>query len=252
MSDQAPSLNAVVIIPVLNEEDAIRSCLQKWSRFDWDLMFVDGLSQDDTTLIIEEFREKERHAGRVSRVTVVRPEGRQGLARNTCLGLETALRGGYAYILVADVGTQQPSDAWDMLLVVANRKTERLIARGSYFLRGSKVDAFPLYRRAVTFGATLASLLVLGGTGTYPTHAFKVWPRQALEDIPFHGLVDGTVAHCENGPEFQVGMTWLSLQHGWSTREFSMTFFGTKSTFRWRWIPKFLREIVRLRSYVPN
>ncbi len=240
--------DTVVLVPVLNEEKAITAFLERWSGFEWDLMVLDGMSRDGTVSLVEAFQARE--VG--SSVRLIRTREPQGLAYNTCVGLEAALAAGYGYIIVADAGTQQPQDAQTMLRAARrDAGSARVIPRGSYFLRGSHVHDFPTYRRVVTFAAALVSRLLLGRTGTYPTHAFKVWPRAALEAIPFRGLVDGSVAQCRNGPEFQVGMTWLSLQHGWRVVEFPMVFHGTKSTFRWRWIPGFLRETLHLRGYRP-
>jgi dolichol-phosphate mannosyltransferase len=243
--------DTVILVPVLNEEEAILSFLERWFPFDWDILFIDGMSRDNTVGIIEEFSRQQ--PSRSEAVKLVRTEERRGLAFNTCLGLQAALNSGYRYIIVADVGTQRPADAWKMLESArAASPADRLIPRGSYFIRGSQTQNFPTYRRVVTIGARWVSRILLGRTGTYPTHAFKVWPRQALNEIPFWGLVNGSIAKCENGPEFQVGMTWLSLANGWSIVEFPMSFFGTKSTFRWRWIPKFLREVLRIRRYRPG
>ncbi|WP_315792658.1 MULTISPECIES: glycosyltransferase [unclassified Bradyrhizobium] len=243
--------DAVVFVPVLNEQDAILSFLERWSKFDWDILLLDGMSHDNTITIINDFSKQQASGGET--ITLIRAEERHGLAFNTCLGLQAALNAGYRYVIVADVGTQRPADAWKMLESARQASpAERLIFRGSYFIRGSQTQNFPIYRRLVTIGARWVSWVLLGSTGTYPTHAFKVWPRQALSDIPFWGLVNGAIARCENGPEFQVGMTFLSLANGWSVVEFPMIFFGTKSTFRWRWIPKFVREVLRIRRYRPR
>lgn len=242
--------DSVVIIPVLNEEDAILQCLHRWTEFGWDIHFVDGMSRDRTVEIIERFVAEKKLSDVVD---VRRTYEKQGLAFNSCLGLRDAISRGYEYVIVADAGTQDPADAWRMLEVLRSRPNDALIARGSYFKRGSSVHNFPIYRRFVTFGATVVARLVFGpGTGTYPTHAFKVWPRKALAEIPFEDLVNGRVAHCVNGPEFQVAMTWLALRHGWTIVEFPMTFFGSKSTFRWQWIPRFFKEVFRIRGYSPE
>jgi glycosyltransferase involved in cell wall biosynthesis len=237
-----------VVVPVLNEERVIGSFLERWSGRDWDLLFVDGMSTDATVAVVEEFSRQLPADERA--VSVLRTQKRNGLAGNSCLGLQAALSRGYEYIIVADAGTQHPDDAEWMLGQLRELEREtKIVPRGSYFLPGSAVHSFPFYRRVVSAGAAFVCSVLLGGTGTYPTHAFKVWPRKALEEIPFHGLVDGSIAHCLNGPEFQVGMTWLALQHGWSVPEFPMNFHGSKSTFRWSWIPRFMREIIRLRRY---
>ncbi len=248
-SDAVSRHDTVVLAPVLNEEDAIIPFLERWSGFSWDLMILDGMSQDRTVALVEAFQ-AHGAGGAVRLVRTVQP---QGLAYNTCLGLQAALAAGYQYVIVADVGTQHPLDAERMLKMARDEAAApRTIPRGSYFLRGSQVRNFPLYRRLVTLGAALASRLLLGATGTYPTHAFKVWPSVALEAIPYWGLVDGSIARCRNGPVFQVGMTWIAVKHGWRVPEYPMVFNGTKSTFRWRWIPGFFREVLRLRGYRPE
>ena len=143
-----------------------------------------------------------------------------------------------------------PEDGKKLLEISRTQNTlNMVIPRGSYFLPGSTVHNFPEYRKVVSWGAAMVSGFILGKTGTYPTHAFKVWTRAALEAIPFHGLVDGTVARCVNGPEFQVGMTWLSLCHGWQVSEYPMEFHGTKSTFRWKWIPNYIQQLRKMQRY---
>ncbi len=239
--------DTVVMVPVLNEENAIDLFLERWTSYPWDILFVDGISRDQTVEKINAFRRNHSEAC----VEVVTAPRRQGLAANSCLGFEAVLERGYDFVVVADVGTQTPKDA-EKLLHIARQQNPSTptVPRGSYFLSGSKVYNFPHYRRFVSRGAAFVSGLVLSNTGTYPTHAFKVWPRAALEAIPFRSLLDGKIAHCTNGPEFQVGMTWLSLRHGWAVPEYPMEFHGTKSTFQWRWIPNYIRQLRKLRAYI--
>lgn len=138
-----------IIIPTLNEEDAIQKILldiekNVQGRFVVEIIIVDDASTDNTVKVISELAKKMTIPVR----TIVRNE--RGLATAVLFGMKFA-RG--ESFLVMDADGSHPATAVPQMLDALQRGADLVI--GSRHIKGGGVEEWPLHRRLYSRAAAL-------------------------------------------------------------------------------------------------
>jgi len=138
-----------IIIPTLNEEDAIQKILldiekNVQGRFVVEVIIVDDASTDNTVKIISELAKKMTIPVR----TIVRKE--RGLATAVLFGMKFARGESY---LVMDADGSHPASVVPQMLDALQRGADLVI--GSRHIKGGGVEEWPLHRRLYSRAAAL-------------------------------------------------------------------------------------------------
>lgn len=132
-----------IIIPTYNEAknikvlvDKIRNSVKK----DYEIIVVDDDSPDETWKIAESLKN----------TRVIRRINEKGLSSAVIKGIEYA-RGNIICVMDADLS--HPSELINDMLKLINQGYDLVI--GSRLIKGARIESWPLYRKALSFIATL-------------------------------------------------------------------------------------------------
>lgn len=197
-----------VIIPTYNEADnlpAMAEALFQLSLPCLQLLVVDDDSPDGTGAIADDLAKKyNATAGnqfRLRMIVVHRP-GKYGLGTAYLEGMKQALADGADFIVQMDADFSHSPDYIPRMLGVM-LSTDADVVIGSRYVPGGTLDeGWGWWRRFVSWWANLYSRSILGLRIRDMTAGFKLWRREALQNIGLDNVRS-------NGYSFQVEMAYL-------------------------------------------
>jgi dolichol-phosphate mannosyltransferase len=202
--------DALVIIPTYNERDNVEAIanavLDSTSRCE--ILFVDDGSPDGTGEIAARLQANNERAH------VLHREAKEGLGRAYIAGFQWALERDFQYILEMDADFSHPPTDVPRLIEAVEHAD---LVLGSRYIDGIRVINWPLHRLILSRGASLYVRLITGMKFSDPTGGFKCFRRAVLETIPL-------VEVGSNGYSFQIEMTHLTWQLGFSVQEIPIVF----------------------------
>ncbi len=188
----------IVIIPTYNEIDNIEVVAQAVFSLDLnlDILIVDDNSPDKT---YEKVREliKESYGDRLH--LIVR-EKKEGLGKAYIAGFKWVLAQpeGYDFVIEMDADLSH-NPKYLPRFVEAIEHYDLVI--GSRYVPGGGATDWPLFRKAISYGGSLYSRLLLGVTIKDITGGFKCFRREVLETINLDTIIT-------SGYAFQIEMNY--------------------------------------------
>lgn len=170
---------ALVIIPTYNEKENVENMIRKVFSLpaDFDLLIVDDGSPDGTAAIVKslmtEFPNK---------LHIEERQGKLGLGTAYIHGFKWGLKRAYEYFFEMDCDfSHNPDDL--VRLYIAAKEGGADVAIGSRYVRGGRVDNWPIGRILMSYFASVYVRLVLWMNIKDTTAGFKCYKRAVLENI---------------------------------------------------------------------
>ena len=170
--------NALVIIPTYNERENVVRMLETVMGLEGEfhVLVVDDGSPDGTAGLVKEMQGT--HAGRIH---LLERSGKLGLGTAYIAGFRWALARDYAFIFEMDCDfSHNPKD---LIRLKAACEQGAGVAVGSRYVRGGKVDNWPLGRVLMSYFASIYVNLVLWLGVHDSTAGFKCYRREVLAKI---------------------------------------------------------------------
>ncbi len=170
---------ALVIIPTYNEKENIENMVRKVFSLpaDFDLLIVDDGSPDGTADIVK--RLMEEFPGKLH---IEERKGKLGLGTAYIHSFKWGLKRSFEYFFEMDCDFSHNPD--DLIRLYAAAKDDRAdVAIGSRYVKGGKVDNWPIGRILMSYFASVYVRIVLWMNIMDTTAGFKCYRRKVLETI---------------------------------------------------------------------
>jgi dolichol-phosphate mannosyltransferase len=201
----------LVIVPTYNERANLESLTADILALGnhYSILVVDDNSPDGTGTLADELAI--RHDGRFS---VLHRPRKSGIGRAYVDGFRRALTTDASSIATMDADhSHRPSDLHRLI----TRSSDADLVLGSRYIHGGSTEGWPLHRRLISRLGGLYARIVLGIDVNDPTGGFKVYRRQALEELDLDCITS-------DGYAFQIETTYRTLQHGFLVVEVPIQF----------------------------
>lgn len=203
----------IVIIPTYNEKENIEKMIRKVMGLEGDfhLLIVDDGSPDGTADIVKRLQTEFS-----TRLFIEERKGKLGLGTAYIHGFKWSLARSYNYIFEMDCDfSHNPDDLIRLWDACANRKAD--VAVGSRYVKGGKVQNWPLGRLMMSYFASVYVRIVLWMNVKDTTAGFKCYKRAVLEAIDFDSIKFV-------GYAFQIEMKYTAHRLGFKVTEVPITF----------------------------
>lgn len=215
----ATAPDALVIIPTYNERENVARMLETVMHLEgaFHVLVVDDGSPDGTAGLV-----RDAQAAFPGRIHLLERKGKLGLGTAYIAGFRWALARDYAYVFEMDCDfSHNPND---LIRLKAACAAGAGVAVGSRYVRGGKVDNWPLGRVLMSYFASIYVNLVLWLGVHDSTAGFKCYRREVLSRINLDRIRFV-------GYAFQIEMKHNAKQLGFRIAEVPITFidrqFGT-------------------------
>jgi apolipoprotein N-acyltransferase len=200
----------LVILPTYNERATIDTVLDGLSaqEGDLDLLVVDDGSPDGTSQIVRERSEADPH------VRLVERSSKSGLASAYAVGFDRAIAGGYDLVVEMDSDLSHRPEELPRLLEAAQRHH---MVIGSRYIPGGSVTNWSRVRVGLSKAGNLYARFCLGMHVHDATSGFRVYRRQALEEIIAAPITS-------DGYGFQIELVYRAWNLGLSVGEAPISF----------------------------
>jgi dolichol-phosphate mannosyltransferase len=205
-----PTDSLLIAIPTYNERENIGSLLPTllalYPRAH--VLVVDDNSPDGTGDIVASL------AAGDGRIHLIRREGKRGIGSAYRAAFAWAVERGYALVVVMDAdGSHDPAQVSRLLETSAVAD----VVVGSRYIRGGRIENWPLSRLALSWGGNALARLLVGTQVRDWTAGFKCYRREVLESLRFERI-------SSEGYSFQIEILFHCLRDGWKLREVPITF----------------------------
>ena len=204
------SSKTLVIIPTYQESQNISSIIKRVfdSNPDVDVLVVDDSSPDGTAKIVRELQANNRNL-----FLLINPT-KAGLGKAYVVGFNWGLARDYQVFVEMDAdGSHAPEQLPSILSNLHNND----VSLGSRWVRGGKIENWPLSRQILSKGGNLYTRLMLGIKVRDATGGYRAYRREVLEKIDLNSIE--SQGYC-----FQVDMVRRSLQNNFRIAETPITF----------------------------
>ncbi|MCI2414236.1 MAG: polyprenol monophosphomannose synthase [Candidatus Aramenus sp.] len=196
-----------IVIPTYNERDNAVSLVKEIvSRVQGNIIVVDDDSQDKTAEAVISLN--------LSNVKVFVRKNERGLGSALRFGLLKALELGSSYVVTMDADFSHDPAYLKPLIEKAVEGYDLVI--GSRYVKGGRIENWPLSRRLISKGANFMVRLLLKSPIHDNTSNYKVYSRQAIEKA----------LKCESadGYEFQICAVYQVLKNHLKVAEVPIVF----------------------------
>jgi len=204
------SSKTLVIIPTYQESQNISSIIKRVfdSNPDVDVLVVDDSSPDGTAKIVRELQANNRNL-----FLLINPT-KAGLGKAYVVGFNWGLARDYQVFVEMDAdGSHAPEQLPRILSNLINND----VSLGSRWVKGGKIENWPLSRQILSKGGNLYTRLMLGIKVRDATGGYRAYRREVLEKIDLNSIE--SQGYC-----FQVDMVRRSLQNNFRISETPITF----------------------------
>ena len=178
---------------------------------DFHILIVDDGSPDGTAQLV-----RQQQTQYPDRLFLLERPGKLGLGTAYIAGFRWGLERHYEYFFEMDCDfSHHPEDLLRLLAGLQEKKGD--LAVGSRYIRGGKLENWPLGRILLSFGASLYVRLITWMPVKDPTAGFVCYTRRVLEKIDLDKI------HFI-GYAFQIEMKFASRQLGFRIVEVPITF----------------------------
>jgi dolichol-phosphate mannosyltransferase len=203
----------IVIIPTYNEKGNITRIIEAVMQLDTPLhvLVVDDNSPDGTAQIVTDMQARYPDA-----LHLLKRPGKQGLGTAYIAGFRQCIAMGYDYIFEMDADfSHDPNDLPRLLEACAVRGAD--LSVGSRYVKGGKVDNWPMLRILISYFASLYVRAILWIDVKDATAGFVCYQRHVLETIDLDNIEF-------IGYAFQIEMKYAAIKNGFRIEEVPITF----------------------------
>ncbi len=207
-------MKALVIIPTYNERDNIQKIAREVLSVSehTEVLIVDDNSPDGTGKVADEMA-KASH-----RVHTLHRAGKLGLGSAYIEGFRYAMSNGYDYVFEMDADfSHDPKEIPNFLDAI----TKYDVVVGSRYVGGVRILNWPIKRLMLSYGASMYTRMITGLKLIDCTSGFKCFRRDVLEALDLDKI------HSD-GYSFQIEMSFLCQQKGFSLKEIPIVFADRK------------------------
>lgn len=200
----------LVIIPTYQECENIESIILRTfaANSNVDILVVDDSSPDGTSEIVKGMQKKFENIH-----LLVNPE-KDGLGKAYVKGFTWGLARAYDNFVEMDAdGSHAPEQLPSILEKLSNYP----VSLGSRWVKGGRIENWPLSRRLLSQGGNLYTRMMLGIEVKDATGGYRAYRREVLEGIDLSRIE--SQGYC-----FQVDMVRRSLAKGFAIAETPITF----------------------------
>tara|TARA_B100000902_G_scaffold83693_1_gene88256 strand:+ start:232 stop:942 length:711 start_codon:yes stop_codon:yes gene_type:complete len=204
---------ALVIIPTYNEKENVERMIRTVFALpaEFDLLIVDDGSPDGTAEIV-----KSLISEFPSRLYIEERTGKLGLGTAYIHGFKWGLKRAFEYFFEMDCDFSHPPD--DLLkLYIAVKDGGADVAIGSRYVKGGKVENWPIGRILMSYFASVYVRMVLWMNVMDTTAGFKCYRRSVLETIDLDSVKFV-------GYAFQIEMKYRAWRKKFQLVEVPITF----------------------------
>lgn len=177
----------------------------------FDLLVVDDNSPDGTADIV-----RQKQQDYPSRVHMIERSGKQGLGTAYIAGFKWSLEKGYDYIFEMDCDFSHPVDKLLELYQACSQEGAD-VSVGSRYIRGGRVDNWPLGRILMSYFASVYVRLITWMNVRDTTAGFVCYKREVLNSIDLDSI------HFK-GYAFQIEMKYTAHCMKYKIKEVPITF----------------------------
>ncbi|MFK7797281.1 MAG: polyprenol monophosphomannose synthase [Aureispira sp.] len=203
----------LVIIPTYNEKENIEPIIRAVMQLEpsFHVLIVDDGSPDGTANIVQQLQNE--FAGRLF---LAQRQSKQGLGTAYIHGFKWALESTYQYIFEMDADfSHNPKDL--PRLYEACQADKVGVSVGSRYVKGGKLENWPLKRRLMSRGASIYVRCITWMPVSDATAGFVCYKRSFLEKLDFDKIEF-------KGYAFQIEMKFAAWQLGYQISEVPITF----------------------------
>lgn len=208
-----PSPERLVIIPTYNEKENIRRILDAVMTLEgnFHVLVVDDGSPDGTAGLV-----REAMAHYPDRIFLLERPAKSGLGTAYIQGFQWGLPRGYQLFFEMDADfSHQPSDLPRLAAPILAGEADVVV--GSRYVRGGKLENWPLDRILLSRGASFYVQLITWMPVQDPTAGFICYHRRVLEELDLQNIRFV-------GYAFQIEMKFASWLKGFRIREIPILF----------------------------
>jgi dolichol-phosphate mannosyltransferase len=206
-------MSTIVVIPTYNERENLPALINKLFTLpiaDLELLVIDDNSPDGTGDLAESL--SSQYPGKIH---VMHRSGKLGLGTAYVSGFQHALDLGADRIVQMDADFSHPPEKLVEFIQVS---PDFELVVGSRYIPGGSLDYdWPLWRKALSGFGNFYARTILGSKVHDMTGGYRMWRRDALEQIPFARIRS-------NGYMFQVEMAYLAALLGFKVKEIPIHF----------------------------
>jgi dolichol-phosphate mannosyltransferase len=210
-------LQNIVLIPTYNEIENIEKIIQSVFSLSvaFHVLIIDDGSPDGTADVV-----KKLQATFPNQLFLLERKGKQGLGTAYIAGFKWALQNGYDFIFEMDADfSHNPIDLIRLYKACAEEGADMSV--GSRYVKGGKVENWPMNRILISYGASVYVRLITWMQVKDCTAGFVCYSRKVLETI-----------HLDSirfiGYAFQIEMKYRAWKAGFSIKEIPITFVDRK------------------------
>lgn len=204
-------IRSLVIIPTYNEKENVRQIIQAVLRQgdDFHVLIVDDGSPDGTADLVRlEQRDSER-------VFMIEREGKLGLGTAYIAGMKWALKQGFDLIYEMDADFSHDPDDLPRLKQACLDGAD--VAVGSRYVRGGRLENWPLDRQILSYGASVYVRLITWMWVKDPTAGFICYKKDVLASLNLDNIKF-------SGYAFQIEMKFKSYAKKFKIAEVPIVF----------------------------
>lgn len=204
--------DSIVIIPTFNEKENVERMIRKVMSLEkeFEVLIIDDGSPDGTADIVKTLMTEFE-----GRLHIEERLGKQGLGTAYIHGFRWALKRHYTYIFEMDCDFSHNPEDLERLYDACVQGAD--LSVGSRYVKGGKVDNWPLRRVWMSYYASVYVRFVLGLKVKDTTAGFVCYHRKVLEKIDLDKIRF-------IGYAFQIEMKYTANKHGFKIVEVPITF----------------------------
>lgn len=210
-------MKKIVIIPTFNEIENIEKIIRKVFSLqdDYHILIIDDGSPDGTAKKVKQLQSEF-----VDSLFLLERSGKQGLGTAYILGFKWSIEKKYDFIFEMDADfSHNPEDLPRLLETCSQQQVD--VAVGSRYVRGGKVENWPLNRILISYGASVYVRLITWIPVKDCTAGFVCYRREVLEQINLDNIRF-------IGYAFQIEMKFRAWKKGFKIQEIPITFVDRK------------------------
>lgn len=184
----------LLVVPTYNEAENIKQFIENVIKLELDVLFVDGSSPDNTSIIIQEYQKKN------SQIFLINQTSKLGLGEAYREGFQWALEKRYEYMIEMDADFSHRFE--DLQKLIHNAKKNTLVI-GSRYVDGGSIVGWKKRRKYLSIFANKITKFIKKSNINDLTSGFRIFHKDILENINFLNTYS-------DGYSFQIEMALLT------------------------------------------
>jgi dolichol-phosphate mannosyltransferase len=204
-------LKSLVVIPTYNEIENVESIINAVLKLadDFHVLIVDDGSPDGTADVVKKLQQQNQ------KIFLIERNGKQGLGTAYIAGFKFGIQNNFDFIFEMDADFSHPPQKLVELRDACRNGAD--VAVGSRYVKGGKLENWPIDRIILSKGASMYVRLLTGIPVNDTTAGFICYKKEVLEKINLDSIKFV-------GYAFQVEMKYRAWKAGFKLSEVPITF----------------------------